>query len=403
MEVDTIAQGQRGAINLASIEKDQIQRGDMLVDIGKIIPSRRIMAKIKMVRETDYILKNRGRVRFHIGTLEVIGRVIILDSDILKANEDGLVVFILEKPIFCIRRDRFIIRTYSPMQTIAGGIIVEPHAGKIRRHDPTISEKAKIYLGEDDLAIANFHIKEKGYILTHERDLLRLFNHDEVITAKVMKSLDQLPDIARFAGKDGVYYIEKGILKSVEGEILEHLSRYHRENPLKPGLQKADLFGKFRNKLTDTALDLLIQKLSKEGRLTISNQYISQSGFVQKLTESDHEKQRKIERMFLDDPTNAPDLKQLTSELKVDGKVLEYLINTGILVKIGSGIIFHQKIIEEIEKKVKAHFAKEEYLDIQSFKRLFNASRKYIIPLLEYFDQRGLTKREKDRRVLKVR
>ncbi|MBU1626589.1 selenocysteine-specific translation elongation factor, partial [bacterium] len=350
MDAGEIQTGQRGAINLASIEKIDIKRGDMLAEISKLKPSSKISSLLKMVRDTDFILKNRSRVRFHIGTSEIIARISVLGSESLYAGEERAVLIHLEKPICCLRGDRFIIRSYSPSHTIGGGVVVDPSSQKIKRTDKRIHEKIKIYIEGNISDIAEYQVKEKGIGFTGHDDLQNLCNFDETKTKEVEKSLEKSPSIHTLKGKDANYYISKESLSSVLEEIIDLIRKFHKVNPLKPGYPKEELKSKFLLKYNLTDMETLFQYISNQNKLIMTNRYLSLPDFELKLSFDDEATILKIEKLFLENPAKPPDYKQLLEDPHINKKVLEYMINNGIITKVTSGIIFYTKTLDKIEK-----------------------------------------------------
>jgi len=402
LEKDKIHTGQRGALNLASIEKEDIERGNILADIDRLIPSRRITALLKMVRDTDYILKNRARIRFHIGTSEIIARITILGGDKVSAGEEIPIQVLLEKPICCLRGDRFVIRAYSPSRTVGGGVVIEPSAEKIKRNDQTIGEKVRVFLSGKDLDIAEYYIIDKSDKLTGISDLNYLFNYDNEKVKKVEKELGNSKTIFKLTSKDGYFYISKNSYESLCNEIFNIIAKYHENNPLKPGFPKEELKSRFLRNHKLLSLEPLLQNLLNKDKLIVSNQFLSLPDFEQKLSSGDKKTQLEIINLFKVNPTKPPDFKQLVNDNRVNRKVLDYMISSGIITKVTSGILFLTQTLDEIEGDIKIYFQNNKSLDISSFKSIFDTSRKYIIPLLEYFDQKGLTHRSGNERILKV-
>jgi selenocysteine-specific elongation factor len=401
LDVSEIQTGQRGAINIASIEKVEIARGDILADITKLRPTTKIIAQLKMVRQTDTILKNRARIRLHIGTSEIIARIVIMGSEELKAGEESAIRIHLEKPICCLRGDRFIIRTYSPSHTIGGGEVIETSIKKIKRDDNSIHEKAKIYQNGKISDISEHYIKEKGIGFTTYDDLLYLCNFDELKTKEVEKILEKSPSIRTLKSKDGNSYISKDSLTAAINEIIDLVGKYHKANPLKQGYLKEELKSRLLTKYGLKDIEPLFLLISEQKKLVISNNCLSLPQFELKLSSNDEATKLKIKKLFLDNPTKPPDYKQLTDEPGIDKKVLDYMIKSGEITKVTMGILFYTDTLIEIEKKIKDHFKKSQSLDISSFKGILDTSRKYIIPLLEYFDQKGVTMRVGDKRVFR--
>ncbi|MEO0091156.1 MAG: selenocysteine-specific translation elongation factor [candidate division WOR-3 bacterium] len=422
-QVLTVGTGFRAAINLVGIEKDEIERGDVLAQIGFFEPSLFINASLYLLQSTASRtarpLNNFDRIRLHTGTKEVLGRVVILNKKTLSAGEKAMVQFRLEEPIVCSINDRFVIRTYSPQTTIGGGIILEPKATKIKGYDEELlahlarTEIAEpIVLVEEDL-LSNFELPKKPMEISKD------INLPVDLVKQLLNQLAEQKKVLCLDEKREIYYHTQNTEK-LQQRIIEQLKDYHKNNPTSIGISALDLLKKVSVGLDKVLFDWTIEKLQQLGTVQVSSdQKIRLTEFKIALEKNIAEYVEKIEKLLLSQgfqPLNFNEIKnkidqsglQFYNKKSVSdvGKQIEikqayqYLLDHKILINIGAGLVLHQKYVNEAQNLLIDFLKKNGTIRVSQFRDLLNASRRAVLPLLIYFDNKGITVRRDEIRVL---
>lgn len=396
--------GQRCAVNLANIKTSEIKRGDIISKENVMEASLLVDCSIHYLSSCEKPLENRQRVKLYHGTSELLCRVVILDKEELKPGEMGYVQLKLEEPITAQRNDRFVIRNYSPMYTIGGGVIIEPTAKKAKRLDSTYIEELRI--------------KESGSAESILEKTVEKFSGDYPDTTAVLKALgkneenieDKLEElvkdkkILKLTSLDKTIYIHKNFLKVKGLEIEKLLERFHREYPLKAGISKEEIrikiFGKgIKQKTYDEMLELLrVRNIIK-----LQRSFVSLNEFEIKYNEDQARMKRTIITAYKDSKYTPPkyeEISQMEKDKKSFKMVYDSLLDLGDLVKLSEECILLKEYFESAKEKVTEYIREKGSISAAESRDLFNTSRKYAVAILEHFDSIKLTKRVEDARVL---
>ena len=403
-KVDSVGTGFRAAINLVGADKDDIERGDVLAQAGFFEPSEYLNASLYLLISAGKPLRNFTRLRIHVGTNEIFGRVVLLDKKTLEPGQKAMVQFRLESPAVCDINDNYVVRTYSPQTTIGGGLIIDPKATKAKGFDEElISHLQRMEIGEplvvveEDL-LANFDLPRKPEEIAHDVNLPL----PEV--KKLIDSLVQDGKIVCIDDKRGFYYHKKNHEKA-KTQITERLSKYHKTNPTGIGLPVLELLKDISRGFDKILLDRTLAKMEADKivRLTPDGKV---SLFEHKVVvdrELD-ETMKKIEQLFLDSGYKPPGYDEiLTRKIGPEStvkKAYRYMLDTGTLVNAGEGIVLHKTHVKEAERRLIEHLKTNKEIRVSQFRDLLDASRKFALPLLIYFDTRGVTIKRGDVRVL---
>lgn len=392
--------GQRVAINLQGVELSEVSRGELLTTPGTLAPSYRIDARLKLIKSGKRSLVNWNRVRFHLGTDEAMGRIVLLDREQLNPGEEALVQLVMEKPVVAYKGDRFVIRYYSPVTTIGGGIIIDPNAPKQKRFNEEVLE--------------GLSLKEEGSL--YDRILLELENKPEEIRslndlvkmtgsteAAVSAELEQLKQDGRIEDLKNGDYISRFGIERIRDNIIAWLQKYHAQYPLRSGYSREDLRSRFYARINARLFNLLIKHLEDE-QVLVSVQ--------NNLALPDHQPRPGAEEQVLinrfmeemeKDLFSPPSLSELKERLQASegifNEVVAYLLDNGQLLKISQDMIFSARTLHEGKQLLEQHFQRQTELTLATARDLFKTSRKYALPLLEYYDRVRFTRRVGDIRV----
>jgi selenocysteine-specific elongation factor len=403
-QVSEVGTGFRVAINLVGAEKEEVERGDVLAQTGFFEPSEFLNASLYLLTTAQQPLKNFTRLRIHLGTKEILGRVVFLDKKVLQPGEKAMVQFRLESPAVASINDQYVIRTYSPQATIGGGVIIESKAAKVKgldeeliAHLQRVEKGDPTVLVEEDL-LSNFDLSRKISEIAYDVNLLVNEVKEIIRTLKVQQKVLCLDE------KRELYYHEKN-LKELKDKIITQLKEYHKSNPTSIGILPLELLKKISPGLDKFILDITLNHLQKEGVVQISaEKKIKLSEFRVVLDKPIDEMVKKIEKIFLDAGYKTSDYQTLlTQRLGAESivkKAYQHMLDTGLLINIGEGVVLHQKYVREAEQKLVEFLKKNKDIKVSQFRDLLDASRRSVLPLLVYFDKRNITVRREDVRVL---
>lgn len=392
-DVETAYAGQRTAINLANIKFDDVKRGDTLATAGSLTKTYMLDTEIKLINDERANLELWDRVRVYIGTEEVMARVVPLGTDLLKAGESSFAQLRLEEEIAVKNYDKFIIRTYSPMITIGGGVILDANPRKHSRFNEEILEKLKVQLeGNTTDLIDNYLLSHTDYLNSKENILKEL----QLPKEEVEESLTQLVENTTiFETKLG--YIHKKKYDEVLEKLKKLLSDYHNRYKLKVGIPKIEVLSKFKisQKEMLELLDLFI--LNNEIRL--EGNLVAEKDFVVNYDKKQLAEKERIEKALLDGGFTPPSVKELTNGEKSKVELLESLIDNTV-VRLDADLVLHEKVFKDAVQKVEAHCKKNNQIGLAEFRDMTGSSRKYSMAILEYMDKIGITRRLENYRVL---
>ena len=392
-DVETAYAGQRTAINLANIKFDDVKRGDTLATAGSLTKTYMLDTEIKLINDERANLELWDRVRVYIGTEEVMARVVPLGTDLLKAGESSFAQLRLEEEIAVKNYDKFIIRTYSPMITIGGGVILDANPKKHSRFNEEILEKLKVQLeGNTTDLIANYLLSHTDYLNSKENILKEL----QLPKEEFEESLTQLVE------NTTIYETKLGFIhKKKYDEVLEKLKKllsdYHNRYKLKVGIPKIEVLSKFKisQKEMLELLDLFIlnNKIRLEGNL------VAEKDFEVNYDKKQLAEKERIEKALLDGGFTPPSVKELTNGEKPKVELLESLIDN-MVVRLDADLVLHEKVFKDAVQKVEAHCKKNNQIGLAEFRDMTGSSRKYSMAILEYMDKIGVTRRLENYRVL---
>jgi selenocysteine-specific elongation factor len=403
-KVGEVGTGFRAAINLVGAEKDDIDRGDVLAQQSYFEPSEYLNASLYLLRSAGKPLKNFTRLRIHLGTNELFGRVVFLDKKTLNPGQKAMVQFRLESSAVCDINDNYVIRTYSPQMTIGGGIIIEPKASKAKGFDEElISHLQRIEVGqpivvvEEDL-LSNFDLPRKPDEIAHDVNLPL----NEV--QNLMQSLTKAGKITCLDEKRRLYYHESNYQKLKE-KIVENLKVYHKSNPTGVGMPPLELLKSISRGLDKILLDRTLTKMAQENTVRLTTDGKINLFEHKVVVDKDLDATiKKIEQTFLDAGYKPPNFNEILAKNlgpeKMVKKAHRYMLDTGVLVNAGEGIVLHKKYVKEAEQRLVEFLKKNGEIRVGQFRDLLGASRKFVLPLLIYFDTRGVTIKRGDVRVL---
>jgi len=404
-DVEEVLPGQRTAINLQSTERALIQRGNVIATPGALVPSHMVDVYLELLPSAPRVLKNRAKIRFHTGTSENLATVVLLNEDELKPGEKAFAQIRLDEPAAVLRADRFVIRSYSPVLTIGGGSILHPLPHKHKGHDKREAAKSlETLLEEDDPSIILWHVLDAGWGGVSEQELRIRAN----VAAKLFdKTLQQFisQKKAILYDKENRRLIHPEVMGKLKGMILESLADYHKRFPLKTGMPKEELAAQLPKPVDVKLYNFILRQLAEDDQIAQEMEWVRLTAHKIDLTKDEEIIRERIEKSYLQADLQPPFFKEVAAKLpgtpRQHQDVLEWMFSQGILIKVKEDLYFHKASLENLKQRLIDFFKENEELSAPQFKEITQASRKYTIPLLEYFDSQKVTVRVGDVRRLR--
>jgi selenocysteine-specific elongation factor len=336
--------GQRVAVNIPGIETDRLRRGDVLITPGSLPVTRRLDARLTLLRDADKAMKNRARVRFYLGAAELMARVVLLDRDALAPGESTYAQIQLEAETVAAYGDNFIIRSYSPMRTIGGGRVLNPEAPRHKRFRPeTLSSLATLEQGTPQQLVREYLLRVDRPVPVDE--IAQSMGWSAQRVYEVGKELTFLGR-AKVLTVDGrEYLVADALLEAWGRKIREVTARYHKDYPLREGYPREELRSRFFAELNAKLFNSLLGLLAEEGLVELKGRVVALPGFH---PEPSQEQKAIIDRIlaaFRDGGLQPPSWESVSETLGLEGmaagELQNYLLRTGQLVRVSEELIFH--------------------------------------------------------------
>ena len=396
--VTTAYAGQRVAINLAGLKKDDIRRGDTLAKPDSVRISRMLDVRLQNLKNSGRIIKNDSLVHLFHGAAELLAKVVLFGQDTLKPGESCYAQLRLTDPIASKNGDRFVIRFFSPLETIGGGVILDDQPRRHKRSDPNIQNVLNIKESgsRDDLTIQI--LREFGTRLPTAAQLMGKLQREE---ADIQDELDLLCSRGYALQPLQGRYAAASAIDKVWQDCEELMLFYHKQNPLQAGIKEAELRQKLFKGMDQTCADALIAVLYREGKLKKVSDRYALSDFTITLTKRQRSIREKLLKVYTTAGIETPITEHImetfpTSERPEAWQVLEGLISSGDLVLLTPQICLYKDTYAAILATAKTHFQSSDSLTLAQLRDLLQTSRKYSQAIIEYFDKLHITKKDGD-------
>ena len=402
-KVEYLDSGNRCALNIAGIETSDIKRGDIISKDSNLIVTKRLDAIFTLLGESNK-LKNNTRIRLHLGTTEVIGRVKLLLDDEINDSKPAFIQLELEEDIVAVAGDIGVIRNYSPLDTIGGIKILNPAGVKVKKRDSEYIKRLEILAhgGKSEKIISILKMKElKAQTLNElEQELKDKIQENEI------EPLLNSGEIVIIENKDEVKYLSTEQFNIFKKSVESYLKEFYEKFPLKEGVYRAELKNKLFKLTSLKDFNSFLDKLKELEIIDFSQDLLTLKEYKAKLSKE----QKKIKDDILTIYKNyefSPEYYDIILE-KLEKKdrmnfqeVHEHLVAKGLIQKIGENLYMMRGFYVEAEKRLREYLELNKKITLSQYKDLLNTSRKFALILLDYFDEKGVTKRVEDYRVLK--
>jgi len=398
--VNTSYAGQRVAINLANVKKEEIVRGNVLAQNNSMYTTMMLDVKIHLLKDSQRALENRTRLRLYHGTNEILCRIVLLETQDIKPGESCYAQLRLEEEMVAKRGDHFVLRFYSPLETIGGGVILDPNPVKHRRFKQDTLEELRI--------------KEDGSLEEIVEKIIKRFSNKletigfygtqtglgENMVKELIEPLIEEKIVLVFLGN---VLIHRSFIEDKEEKLVAILSKYHESNPLKPGMSKEEL----RNKLLPNAklklFDEFIEYYCTQRFIKQMNNHIALYNYEIRLTDTQKSIHEELEKNYFEGGFQPQFVEELLKDLKNHKEyrqVMQLMTESNILVKITEDYLLHYQYYNNALNMLRDYIVQNKDISLSQFRDLLDTSRKYALPLLEFFDQSKVTKRIGEKRVL---
>ena len=408
--VNAASAGQRTAINLSGVEASEIERGMVLAPADSLRPTQIFDAEIEVLADAPRALKSRQRVRLHIGTIEVLARVQILeDTGEIALGERGLVQLRLESPIVAAPWQRFIIRSYSPQRTIAGGAVIDNAAARargknlleIRSRLQKLIDAANRKDKFAQLLLVLETAAEHG--LTKTDLTARTAWREQILSPLLIQAVEKKSIIAA-----GATFLARRWFEKLTEKTVAAINAFHKNEPLARGMSRETLREKIFAKLPHEVFRRVLLELEERKQISLEKDIVRQANHNQNLSDEDAKLRARLAQIYLAAKLEVPTLDQALTKAASNSqaharKVFQLLLDSGELVRVTAEFYFHRETLAQLKQKL-FDFARnnssDATIDVAQFKNLAEISRKYAIPLLEYFDREAITRRAGDKRIV---
>jgi len=409
--VERAMAGQRTAVNLAGIQHTAVKRGMILAVPGKFRATRRIDSRLTLLPSSKK-LKHRSRVHFHAGTTETVAEILLYGQSELPPGQSALAQLRLQEEVLVLPGDRFIVRQFSPVTTIGGGTVLDPLARRPMLRDTaraafleTLSrgERDEILIAMVERACAGPGTGRNSAGLGMQEMVARTGWLEKEILEAVQKL--STAGKLKIITNDPLKIVTPEVFEEVCGKISGTVERFHKENPLLPGIAREELRVSLGRRISAETFRAALEELAAKKKVELQGELVRRAGAGIALQPEETRAKEQIEKAFSSSGLAVPSVKEVLAKLSVESKraekLLQILLREKILIRVTPELIFHRDALAQLRDQLLVlKETKGERFSVPAFKELTGITRKYAIPLLEYLDRERVTRRAGDERVI---
>lgn len=390
---DQAIAGQRTALNLTGASTEDLSRGMMLAPPGALTSTRRVDVQLRLLPSASRSLKQRARVHFHSQTMETVAELRVIGGSQIDPGETRFARALLPAPALLLPGDRFILRQFSPVVTIGGGLVLD--ATPSLRYPKDSATLAVFAEGDPEKSLQGRILRRSHLGISLSELIAESGMTKEAIQSALAASLRQ-GELVRI-GDRWLNTADLGALKLLIGNTV---AEFHKKNPLEPGIAKERLREKVKGE--QSVFDRSLEMLAAEKKIEVAGDLVRLSGQGVVMKDEEAESKKNIEEAFATAGLKVPALHEVLAGLKIDKaraqKIVTLLLREKVLIKISDELVFHRMALEGLRRQITARKAKSSTIDVAAFKDMTGVTRKYAIPLLEYLDRERVTRRVGDSR-----
>ena len=391
--------GQRVAINLANVKKEDVPKGSVLVPNNTFTESSIIDIKLKTVN-LPFAITNRTRFHLYIGSNEVLCRAILLENEELESNKEYIVQLRLEEPIISKRNDKFILRLFSPLYTIGGGYIIDSNATKKKRYNSNDIDKIKQL---DNCTFKEYiynYIDRFSNNFYSEKNYYNLFSDSSENITKLINDLISEKEIISFGNGPDRLIISKNFMNNLINKITLFIGEFHKKFPKRIGVSKETLKSKFFDTLNGKIKNEFINYLISD-KFNVSDEYVSLLDFKISLDDLDYKRIESIKNTFNSDKFSIINFEDFKIDISIEHfkELILYLISNKEVIKLDSGYMLKTNYDLAVNK-IKEFIVNNGSISVSDARDLLNSNRKSTMELLEFLDKEKITLRKDNERIL---
>jgi selenocysteine-specific elongation factor len=394
--------GQRTALNLAGASTEDLARGMTLAPAATFATTRRADVRLRLLASAPHALKDRARVHFHCSTMESVAEVVLQGTKQIAPGEVAFARLKLPEAALLLPGDRFILRQFSPVVTIGGGVVLDaaplPRGRGVRASTSAQTAFLEILAGGDAESILIARIarrQQKGMSISQlvaETGWTR-----DMIAAQLARAVQ-----AGWVAPAGERFLHAPGLEELKARVVSAITNFHQKNPLLGGISKEEL--RAQVEATPDIFEAVANMLLREKKIEVAGDLVRLPGMGVVMKDEEAESKKKIEEAFAAAGLKVPALQEVLAGLKVDKvraqKIVTLLLRDKVLVKVSDELVFHRSALEVLRRQMAAYKVKSAKIDVAQFKEMTGVTRKYAIPLLEYLDRERVTRRVGDARTI---
>jgi selenocysteine-specific elongation factor len=400
--VERALAGQRTAVNLAGIDHHAVKRGMTLAAPGHFRTTRRMDVRLTLLPSAGK-LKHRARVHFHGGTAETIAEILWYGQSVLSPGHTALGHLRLQDDVLLLPGDRFIVRQFSPVITIGGGVVLDPLARRpMMRDTGRAGYLETLESGRPEEILGA--MTERALLGLGFREIVARTGWFENEIREAAEKLAVAVSI-KIVSPEPLMLLGRKAFDEARRRIVDRVERFHKENPLSPGIAREDLRANLGRRVRAETFRAALEELAGEKKLDVQGELVKRAGSQIALQPEEAQAKGEIEKAFAQAGLAVPSVREVLAKLSVEAKraekLLQILLREKNLVRVSPDLIFHCDALASLKERLAAHKkAKGERISVPIFKDLTGITRKYAIPLLEYLDRERVTRRAGDERVI---
>lgn len=383
--------GQRTAINIPNIKTDEVSRGDVLATPGSLCEAKYIDVNLGIVRLTRQRLKFWERVRIYTGCREVLARLVPLDAESLGAGESAYCQLRLEESLAVKTGDMFVVRTYSPMDTIGGGVVLEPNAARHSKLNPELLHSLAALEENAPATSLELFVKQNTPISLGEACAAL-----GITDAHAKIFLEQLPGLV-IKFEDLLFHTH--FVDTQRSCVLGLLEAYHAQYNMRPGMPREELRSRLA-KLKRPEFEVFLKLIEYEGFIRLFGNVVAAHGFAPFFNPKQLAIKDRLVSSLLEAGFSPPSLGEVVQNSKLENEVCEALVASGELVRLGNDVLIHARFHKRAQDIVIKHIHQHGELSLAEFRDLTGSSRRYSMLILEDLDNRQITARSENKRTL---
>jgi len=387
--------GSRTALNLSGVDRDQLARGDVLISPGTIEPT--YMADVLLDNLSGAVpLKNRTKVRFHAGTSEIMAHVVLLDREVLEPGDEAPTQIRLTEPAVLIPGDRFVLRSLSPVTTIGGGEVLNAHPKKHKRFSEEVLSDIERLTGAGHIEKIEIFLKDAGAPGATSREMAAWVGVPEGEAREFLKKLAEI-GAAVVVDADRFRYVSREEADRLGDLIIARVTAHHEAQPTRPGISKEELLSKMPWGVDARLMARLLEGLTGDGRIALSGDTVALSGHRVSMKDDEANIAARATELIRTGGLSPPSTQELAETLGSPEQNIKKLLlavsHDGSIVRVKDTLYFDSDELADLKNRLVSFLKEKSELTTQDFKEMTGTTRKYSIPLLEYFDSQKVTMR----------